>query len=52
MCIRDSSDQVLLNGIISGTGAFVQNGGGQTVLSGNNSYTGLTQVLALSLIHI
>ncbi|WP_241133581.1 autotransporter-associated beta strand repeat-containing protein [Achromobacter insuavis] len=47
--VVERSDQVLLNGILSGTGAFVQNGGGQTVLSGNNSYTGLTQVLAGSL---
>ncbi|WP_183005759.1 autotransporter-associated beta strand repeat-containing protein [Achromobacter sp. UMC71] len=38
------SDQLQLNGVMSGTGAFVQQGSGVTVLTGKNSYTGMTIV--------
>ncbi len=41
------------SGDISGTGSFLRDGGGETILSGNNSYTGDTTVLAglLSITH-
>ncbi|HEX4500135.1 MAG TPA: autotransporter-associated beta strand repeat-containing protein [Scandinavium sp.] len=38
------SDDVALNGVISGSGAFVQNGEGTTRLGGNNTYAGTTTV--------
>lgn len=38
------SDAVTLNGVIDGTGAFLQFGGGITRLGGNNSYLGTTTV--------
>lgn len=42
--IVDRSDDVMLNGAISGTGEFRQNGLGITRLGGANSYKGVTQV--------
>ncbi|MCT4709420.1 autotransporter outer membrane beta-barrel domain-containing protein [Enterobacteriaceae bacterium H11S18] len=39
-----SSDDVALNGAISGSGAFEQNGAGTTRLGANNTYTGTTTV--------
>ncbi|WP_143277667.1 beta strand repeat-containing protein [Bordetella genomosp. 10] len=42
----DRSDQLPLVGLISGTGSVTQQGAGQTVLSGNNTYTGATRVAA------
>ncbi|MEB6377854.1 autotransporter-associated beta strand repeat-containing protein [Leclercia adecarboxylata] len=38
------SDEVALNGVISGSGAFRQLGSGVTRLGGNNSYAGTTTV--------
>lgn len=38
------ADDVALNGVISGTGAFRQTGSGVTRLAGNNSYAGTTTV--------
>ena len=43
------SDQVMLNDVISGSGAVVQNGSGQTVLTGKNTYSGVTVAMAGSL---
>jgi fibronectin-binding autotransporter adhesin len=40
------SDTLTLRGIISGTGAFQQNGTGTTVLTGDNLYTGGTTINA------
>lgn len=39
-----SSDDVALNGVISGSGAFEQNGGGTTRLGGDNTYAGTTTI--------
>ncbi|EAX5650157.1 transporter [Salmonella enterica] len=38
------ADEVTLNGVISGTGAFRQTGAGLTRLGGNNSYAGTTTI--------
>jgi fibronectin-binding autotransporter adhesin len=40
----DRSNAFAFAGSISGTGAFEQNGSGQTTLSGDNSYSGTTMV--------
>ncbi|MER8373456.1 autotransporter-associated beta strand repeat-containing protein [Mesorhizobium sp. M1406] len=40
----DRSDTYTFAGLISGTGAVEQIGGGVTILTGNNSYTGATNV--------
>ncbi|RJT26257.1 autotransporter-associated beta strand repeat-containing protein [Buttiauxella izardii] len=40
----DHSDDVTLNGVISGSGAFRQIGSGITRLGGNNTYAGTTNV--------
>jgi outer membrane autotransporter protein len=40
------SDAVTFGGVISGTGAVQQNGAGTTILSGTNTYTGLTIINA------
>ncbi|MCT4706430.1 autotransporter-associated beta strand repeat-containing protein [Enterobacteriaceae bacterium H16N7] len=40
----DHSDDVALNGVISGSGAFRQTGSGITRLGGNNTYAGATNV--------
>lgn len=42
----ERSNQVTFAGNISGTGAFIQNGLGTTILSGTSSYTGATTVAA------
>lgn len=44
------ADEVTLNGVISGTGAFRQTGSGLTRLGGNNSYAGTTTVEAGTLL--
>ncbi len=44
------ADEVWLNGIISGTGALQQIGGGTTRLGGNNAYTGETTVTSGALL--
>ena len=38
-----------MTNLISGSGRFTQAGSGQTVLSANNAYTGMTEVLKGSL---
>jgi fibronectin-binding autotransporter adhesin len=40
------SDTATLAGLISGTGGVFQMGGGTTILTGNNSYAGATDVVA------
>ncbi|MCS3604148.1 fibronectin-binding autotransporter adhesin [Buttiauxella sp. BIGb0471] len=40
----DRSDDILLNGVISGSGAFHQDGAGTTRLGGANAWTGATEV--------
>ena len=40
----DRSDTVTFNGVISGTGALKQLGGGTTILTGNNTYSGGTTI--------
>jgi fibronectin-binding autotransporter adhesin len=40
------SDVLTFNGVIGGTGSVQQNGTGTTVLSGNNTYTGVTAISA------
>ena len=42
--VIERSNEVLMTGLISGTGQLVQEGAGQTVLSGNNAYAGPTLV--------
>ncbi|TCV96394.1 outer membrane autotransporter protein [Luteibacter rhizovicinus] len=42
----DRADTVTQSGQMSGTGSLWQNGGGTTVLTGDNTYTGTTQVNA------
>jgi fibronectin-binding autotransporter adhesin len=42
----DRSDLLSILGTISGSGSVVQQGTGTTVLHGNNSYTGTTEVIA------
>ena len=41
----DRGDLVSMTNLISGSGRFTQAGSGQTVLSANNAYTGMTEVL-------
>ncbi len=38
------SDNLLFNGVVSGTGALVQTGNGRTVLTGENTYNGGTTI--------
>lgn len=40
------SNEAALNGAISGTGALQQNGGGTTILAGDNTFTGGTTIAA------
>lgn len=40
----DRSDDIILNGVISGSGAFHQDGAGTTRLGGANAWTGATEV--------
>ncbi|EIP97407.1 outer membrane autotransporter barrel domain-containing protein [Opitutaceae bacterium TAV1] len=44
--VFDRSDNVAFAGVISGDGAFVHDGTGGTLLTGNNSYTGGTTINA------
>ncbi|MDE2492372.1 MAG: autotransporter-associated beta strand repeat-containing protein [Alphaproteobacteria bacterium] len=44
--IFDRSDAVSFGGVISGTGTFAQMGGGTTILTAMNTYTGATTVMA------
>ncbi|MGY4290079.1 autotransporter-associated beta strand protein [Bradyrhizobium sp. LM2.7] len=44
--IVNRADEVVLDGAISGTGSFAQNGPGTTRLDGNSSYSGATDVMA------
>ncbi|MDX8497990.1 autotransporter outer membrane beta-barrel domain-containing protein [Mesorhizobium sp. VK4C] len=46
----DRSDSYQFDGLISGAGALQQLGSGTTVLTGNNTYTGATDVLAGTLL--
>ncbi|WP_210205646.1 autotransporter-associated beta strand repeat-containing protein [Pseudaminobacter salicylatoxidans] len=46
----DRSDKLTLKGKIFGSGAFTQNGGGTTILTGANGYTGGTTVNAGALL--
>ncbi|MBO9715375.1 MAG: autotransporter-associated beta strand repeat-containing protein [Pseudoxanthomonas sp.] len=43
--VFNRSNEMTLAGIISGTGNVVQQGAGNTILTGNNSYAGTTDVL-------
>ena len=47
--IFNRSDDFSFTGTISGTGALIKNGSGTLVLSGNNSYSGGTEIAAGSL---
>ena len=48
--VFDRSDTVTFGGLVSGSGGVQQAGGGTTVLTGGNSYTGVTNVAAGTLL--
>jgi fibronectin-binding autotransporter adhesin len=49
LLVFDRSDTYAFDGVVSGSGSLVQKGGGSTVLTGANTYTGATRVQAGSL---